>query len=501
MSFTSTQQIKYGSLISYITILFSILAGLIYTPWMIATIGKEDYGLYTLVVSVIGFFLMDFGLSTTISRFVAKYNVKGDQKSIGNLLGVAYKLYLLFDLLLCISLIVFYFCSPYIYKELTPIELDRFRIAYVIASVFSVISFPCLALNGLMIANEKFIQLKLCDLFHKIGVVVLMVLALLFGGGLYSLVVVNALIGVAVILIKFWTISRTTEIDVNWSSKDRGILKNICEYSSWVSIISICQRSIFNIMPTIIGVFLGSVEIAVFGVAMILEAYVYNFTNAIGGLFLPRVTRLVSRGCEGELLTLMICVGRIQLIVISLVLIIFFTVGSDFITLWLGADFKSVYICTLILIIPSILQAPQEIANTMIMTTNRVKSQAYVFIVMALVNICLSFILIELYGIIGVAISICVSYFLRTTLMSMIYKRALKIDMYTFFRGCYSSIIPSVIVVFFIGAMIRIFWDSVGWGDLVLKAGVIATVYGVIIYLFSLNGYEKDIIRGKLIKF
>ena len=58
-----------------------------------------------------------------------------------------------------------------------------------------------------------------------------------------------------------------------------------------------------------------------------------------------------------------------------------------------------------------------------------------------------------------------------------------------------------VVVVFFIGAMIRIFWDSVGWGDLVLKAGVIATVYGVIIYLFSLNGYEKDIIRGKLIKF
>ena len=41
-------QLKMGAMLAYFTMAFNIVAGLIYTPWMVAKIGQADYGLYTL---------------------------------------------------------------------------------------------------------------------------------------------------------------------------------------------------------------------------------------------------------------------------------------------------------------------------------------------------------------------------------------------------------------------------------------------------------------------
>ena len=48
----ATNQIKVGAIISYIALFVNVLIGLLYTPWLINTIGKSDYGLYTLAVSL-----------------------------------------------------------------------------------------------------------------------------------------------------------------------------------------------------------------------------------------------------------------------------------------------------------------------------------------------------------------------------------------------------------------------------------------------------------------
>ena len=87
-------QVKMGALISYFTIAFNIVAGLIYTPWMISKIGNSHYGLYTLTTSLITMLMMDFGMSAAVSRFVSKYRAEGDQQAIDRFLGVVYKLYI-----------------------------------------------------------------------------------------------------------------------------------------------------------------------------------------------------------------------------------------------------------------------------------------------------------------------------------------------------------------------------------------------------------------------
>ena len=103
---SSNKQLKIGAVISYISIALNILAGFIYTPWMINMIGKGDYGLYTLANSLITLFLVDFGLGSAVSRYIAKYRAEGRQDKINNFLGLVYKLYLIIDAVIFIALII-----------------------------------------------------------------------------------------------------------------------------------------------------------------------------------------------------------------------------------------------------------------------------------------------------------------------------------------------------------------------------------------------------------
>ena len=105
----SQQQIKFGAIMSYIAILINLLSGLIYTPWVIRSIGKADYGLYTLAMSVISLFVFDFGLSSAVTRFISKYLAEKDQNKANNCLGLVYRLYIGIDIFLLLLFLGLFF--------------------------------------------------------------------------------------------------------------------------------------------------------------------------------------------------------------------------------------------------------------------------------------------------------------------------------------------------------------------------------------------------------
>ena len=105
----SGKQIKLGAVVSYITIVFNIIAGLIYTPWMIASIGKDNYALYTLALSIINIFLLDFGIGSSVTRFLSEYYAKGMRKEAEQFMGIFYKVFFVISAIIAFGLIIFYF--------------------------------------------------------------------------------------------------------------------------------------------------------------------------------------------------------------------------------------------------------------------------------------------------------------------------------------------------------------------------------------------------------
>ena len=78
-------QVKWGVILSYLTIILNTLYGLIITPYLISTLGDAEYGVYKTIASFAATLtIMDMGLGSTMMRYVAKYQAAGQEDKIPN---------------------------------------------------------------------------------------------------------------------------------------------------------------------------------------------------------------------------------------------------------------------------------------------------------------------------------------------------------------------------------------------------------------------------------
>ncbi|MCS2198391.1 oligosaccharide flippase family protein [Bacteroides faecis] len=496
---SSSRQIKLGALMSYVAIAINIVSGLLYTPWMIHSIGRDNFGLYTLALSVISLFVFDFGLSFAVERFIAKYLAENNQEKANNCIGLVCRLYFAIDIILFVILVGVYFFIPQIYQELTPDEIEKFKVIYVMAALYSVISFPFIPVNGVLSAHEKFVQLKVCDVFHKLFIVITMTTCLLLGYGLYALVLVNTLSGILTIILKIYCIKKYTNQKINWRSYNSRELKEVAGYSGWVTVIALAQRCIFNLAPSILGVLSGSTAIAILGIAITLEGYTYTFANAINGMFLPKVLRIVAQE-NGNVLPLMIKIGRLQLYIVGLVVFGVVCLGADFIRLWVGPDFNESYLCAILIIVPSLFHLPQMIGNETIFAMNKVKKLAVVYTIMAVINLIGAAILAKPFGAIGISVSVCFAYIVRTIGMDVIFHKDLHIDIKQFFKKTFGALSVPMTLILLIGIVSTIFLPSNSWSLLIVKGIIFVCIYCFILFLVSMNEEERQLILKSIKK-
>lgn len=499
----SNRQIKIGGIISYLTIGFSIIAGLIYTPWMISIIGQSNFGLFTLATSLVTMVTIDLGLSSAVTRFISKYRAENDVESIRKFLGITYKIFIALAIIFLISLTIVYFNIDRIFLKLSPDEIEKVKVLLSIAGFYAVVSFPFQPLDGLLVSGERFIFQKSTALISKVLNIALMVAALLMGYGLYSLVVVNAFSGLVIIGMKLYFLKRKDPQQIEWKGFDTRLTREIFSFSLWVMVISIAQRLIINVTPSVLGITSGSREIAIFSASITIEGYVWTFATVFGGMFLPKVSKMIYGDNAGPqaIQELMIKVGRIQFLLLAAIVSIFIMTGRDFFLNWLGTDFEKSYLITVLLILPGLITIPQEIASTTLIASNKVKYNAFSRIVVAVVSISLSYFLSLRFGATGAGIAIFIGSMIGGVLvMNIIYARVLKINIWEFFRKCQVSMGLPFILVLMAGFALNYLITEVSWVNTFSKVMLLLVVYALSAYYTAINHYEKELIFGVLRK-
>lgn len=486
-------QYKAGAILSYSAVAFNTVAGLIYTPWMISCIGADDYGLYTLALSVVNFFLLDFGLGDSVSRFLSKYYALGDVGAVAGFLGIVYKTYLAITCLIAAVLAVVLFNIEGLYSGITAEQMPVFKTLFLIVAFYSVFSFPFAPLNGILTANERFVELNACNLVQKVLTVVLIVVALLLGWGVIALVVVNAVVSVTATLAKLLIVRQITQVRADFAHWDAGLVREVVGFSLWVTVAQVCQRFIFAVMPSIIAITATTSEVALFGLASSLEGYVYTVASALNGMFMPKVSRSVAGVGEG-LQSLMVRFGRVQLYVVGFIVVAFVGLGGWFVQCWMGNGYDGLWLCALILIVPSLVELPQLVGVTAITAAGKVRSKALIFFAMAVCNVVLGFALSAPLGAFGGCVSICVAYFLRTFGQNIIYKRALGVRLKSFFAKTYGSWLFPAAVTLSVCLLFNGFLPVRGWVGLLLAGCVSLLVYVLLCWKFSMNEYERSLV-------
>lgn len=492
--------IAKGAVISYISIFLNIVISLVYTPWMIRQVGVSDYGLYSLVGAFLSYFMLDFGLSGTITRFIAKYRAEGDETKVSNMLGITAKVYLIFDTIIFAILFVLYFFLADIFGGLTPEEVERLKVLYCIAGTFSLLSFLFKPVSGTMMAYEFFVANKLLDLLVRLGTVLLIVMALLLDGNVYHIVFITGAVGFGTAVLRYIIFTKKSKVRINWKYFGKSELIALFSFSAWVLAIQLAQMFRLSLVPTVLGIFSNTTEISVFSVGKNLEGMVYTISAALNGLFLPVVSRMVHAGNRQGIMDLMVRVGRIQLYIIFLIFAGFCVFGERFLHLWVGDTFHASYFVFIFLVLVNILSLTMQIGMDLVYAENRIKHTASRVLISSLLGLVLSIILAPKYGAIGCAAATGIALVFTQVLYVQFYHNKMGLDMKRFFNNCHLKILPLLTVYSIAAYFIQNLMPIKGWMGLGISIAIYAIGYCLIAWLFVANTYEKDLILSFVYK-
>lgn len=489
--------IAKGAIISYVSIFLNIVISLVYTPWMIHQIGVSDYGLYSLVGAFLGYFMLDFGLSGTVTRFVAKYRAEGNEEKVQNMLGLTAKVYFVLDSIIFLVLFVLYFFLTDIFGGgLTPEEIEKLKVLYCIAGTFSVLSFLFKPVSGAMMAYEFFVANKLLDMLVRVGTVVFIVIMLLLGGNVYHLVFITGFVGFSAALLRYTIFIRKSKQKINWRYFEKAELIGLFSFSVWVLVVQLSQMFRISLIPTILGIFNNTTEISIFSVGRNLEGMVYTISAALNGLFLPMVSRMVHSGDRKGIMDLMIRVGRIQLFIILLIFSGFCVFGQSFIHLWVGETFNVSYYVFLFLVFVNILSLTMQIGMDLVFAENKIRHTAMRVFISSLIGLVLSVIVAPKYGAIGCAACTGFALVLTQVLYVLFFNNKMGLDMKAFFKKCHLRIMPLLVVYAVVAYFAKRFFIIDNWLSLVLSIAVYAIGYLLIAWFVLANEDEKNLVKG-----
>ena len=150
------------------------------------------------------------------------------------------------------------------------------------------------------------------------------------------------------------------------------------------------------------------------------------------------------------------------------------------------------------IIVPSLIQLPQEIGLQAIHAQNKVKQLARVFIYMAICSLAISFILAKPMGATGIGLSVFLAYILRSIGMDVILYRDLGINIKNFFANSFGKLAFPLLLCLLVGFGISKISLVKGWLGLIVNGVAFALCYFFTMYFIAMNIEEKGILLNPI---
>jgi O-antigen/teichoic acid export membrane protein len=493
----AVNQIKLGGILSYVSLGVGNVLAIIYTPFLIRMMGQSEYGLYSLVLSVVAYLsLMDFGFGAALVRYITLYKSRNETEKLPSLLGMFISLYSVIGLICFLAGIGLYFSTDRIFgSSLTDLELEKARLMILIIAIYLSVTFPFSIFAAIITANEKFVFQKILAILRSVITPVLMIPLLFMGYKSVAMACVAVAVGILINIMNVWFCYSKIKIKISFKNFDYPLLREIFWFSLFVFLKIILERIYWSSGQFILGATVGTIAVAIFSVALQMKGYYESFSQAIGNLFLPRLTSMIGQKDSERLITeTFVKVGRIQFHIIGFILCVYFLIGEKFIVLWAGQNYISAYEMSLFIMVPYTIPLIQSLGYLLVQAYNIQKPLIIIFLITTVLTISLSFLLIESYGAKGCAMALAVAIVVGEVLiMNWFYWKKLKIDIPLFWREIAKILAVMVLVTascsFFIS-----FFRIESLYSLVFYVACFAVIYFPLIYFVAMNAYEKNLV-------
>lgn len=488
---------KSGVILGYIAMAITNMSSFLITPLMLSVFGTSEFGVYRLVLSIMSYFaLADLGLSNAIVRYVSEYRTNNDKHSESKFIGLVILIDLLMGGLVFIACVVFYYYIPDVFNSsFTYSEIELLKSLFLLVVISGILTLFVNIASGILKSYERFTVLKSINIAKTVVRVGLIVVLLLLDFKSFQILLMDVILLVIVFLYSWYYCVKELNVKPIFRNIDSKYSRLILSYSLIVFVDAIAYHFFWAADAFIIGVYISSSAIAIYSIGTLLANLFASFSVVISDVLMPDVVKQVAIGsADSELTNYMVKIGRIKLLVLALPTLGFIFFGEKFIQLWLGDTFIEAYWVAILILIPQMIAALADVALYVMWAKNKHKVKSFVSLGICVINILLTVILVQKYGIIGAAISTCVTFVAGYLVFNSIYfHKVLNLDMIRFTRETFNRLWIGLLVAC-LGINFISLFKGVGWLVLILQIGFATVFYVGSIWFFGMNDSEKQMV-------
>lgn len=495
---------RAGVILSYAQTALSIVIALFYVPIMLGALGKQEYGLYQTVSSVVATLaVLDLGFGGAYTHFYFRQKndkTDGDTAALNGLFIIVYS----------VLGTVAFLCCAYLCRhldlifgnELSAEEYKKAKTMLLLLSLNLLTSFASGAFSAYIKTQEKFVFSELLSLIRTAASPTLQLPFLMLGFGSVGITAarfaVNFICDTAIII---FAVSKL-RFRASFSRRKSGLFRSILAFSSLIALNMIVDQINSNVDNIILARICGTAEVAVNSVGVMIASYYSLFSTSVSKVYTPQIHRIVNdtepSAQKSALTDIFIRVGRIQLIILMLILSGFIVFGRDFIALWAGDGYETAYAVCLLRMLPSTVPLIQNVGIEIQRAQRRHHYRAFIYSGMALANIAMTIPLARRFGAIGAALATgAAAFFANGIIMNVIYHKKISIDIVRFWKSILSAL-GGMLPSFALGIILIILVDFTSWISLILGIAAYSVVYLVSVWLFSLDPQEKTDVKDFL---
>lgn len=486
---------------NYAALGVNIIIGLLLTPFIIKHLGKTGYGIWTLILSFVGYYgLLSFGVNSAITRYIARYAGQSDKEALNKTASTAMAMFCFTGVI--VTVLSFLIAEPITtFFKVSQEHYNDFRFMILVMGFATGISFPGEVFGALLTAHEKYVPTNIVKITQTMIRAGLIVCLLLLGAGLVGVafaVLGTQLFGLAgnyLIYKRFTPHIQLSLAYVQWS-----FLRKLLAFGGITTVITIADHVRLNMDSIVIGKWVGMAEVGVYGIAALIIRYMLSLIISGMSVLTPRFASLHGSNDLESIKSLFITSLRISGFLafgFCMGVIIF---GGHFIMLWVGKDFAESIPILWILSIPFAFALSQNPGIGLMYALKKHYLYAIFTIIEAIANLVLSILLVSEYGIVGVALGTAIPMMIVKLFIQPIYvSKIIDITVLDYVKCITPSIIVSSILILLAYSISIITYDRITIPYLIFTGIITFLIYMIVSFLL-MNKNDKKLLLNRIFK-
>ena len=495
-----------GIVLSYLLIVIDIIVGILFVPFLLKSLGDQEYGIYKLMLSTASYLsVLDFGIGGTITRYVIKFRTEKNRKQEENFLAMGFLIYAVLAVLVMalatgISLLI-----PKIYAVSIPASQFRYaQTIFLLICGHTAVALFNHAFNGLLLAYEKYSYQKITNIVKLLLRILLLVILISSVQSAMIIAIVDLLLSVALLIVNYLYCKTQLKTKIKLHGWDGRLAKEAGVFTLAILLQSIINQFNSNVDNIVLGIYVSATIVAMYSLALQLYNMYCSLSTAVSSIYLPSISKAVFAGESDDQVTeRIIKPSRIQLTILLLALTGFLLFGQSFISVWVGAEYMQVYFLCCILLTTATIELSQNTITAILKAKNMLHGKTLILAGSTFVNVVLTVLLVPRLGafgaVLGTAFSLVFGYGVA---LNLYYHFKIHVNMKTYYKKTYRGILPAAILACLVGIPVNMFLKiGGGWFGFAVKAGIYVLIYVAIIYLLGFNREEKQGCRKLIDKF